>query len=529
MGPFDKLNPVPSLDIPEIIEETNVVQELIVDEEPIAIIETTEVKVETPVEPVEDKPKYHYKQQYTIQDFPHNLEKSADQSEQISLPSYFREATENFLKDLPNANIAVSEHARDWATVLQEGMSYLPNSLSFKSTLIDPEVEFHNTVKHNGSDIITKPPRYKNVENSSLQGEIAVMRVISQLGLGSLMQVPLWHSGIWVTFKPAGESEIVELYRRLVKRKIEFGRFTSGLIYSNIGVYFTNELVDFAIAHIYDLSTKSPDITIENIKDHIVSQDIPSLIWGMVSSIYPKGFRYRRACNADALKCNHIVEATLDVSKLQWTNTKGLTEWQKAFMYSRQAKFRTLEEIQRYKSELRLMQKHRFSLDDNSEIFFTVKNPSLSEYIDSGHRWIGEIVSAVEAVLEIEATDQQREEEITRRGQATTLRQYVHWVDSIEVGSNVINDRATIESTLDHLSSDDVIRNKILSSIVDYINRSTISLIGIPVYTCPACGKTQEFEQTDTGLQNFTNIIPLDVGLVFFGLIVQRMSKIRVR
>ena len=29
---------------------------------------------------------------------------------------------------------------------------------------------------------------------------------------------------LWVTFKPAGESEIVELYRRLVKRKIEFGR-----------------------------------------------------------------------------------------------------------------------------------------------------------------------------------------------------------------------------------------------------------------------------------------------------------------
>ena len=32
MGPFDKLNPVPSLDVPEIIEETNAVQELIVDE-----------------------------------------------------------------------------------------------------------------------------------------------------------------------------------------------------------------------------------------------------------------------------------------------------------------------------------------------------------------------------------------------------------------------------------------------------------------------------------------------------------------
>ena len=40
---------------------------LLLTKEPIASVETTEIKVETPVEPVEDKPKYHYKQQYTIQ------------------------------------------------------------------------------------------------------------------------------------------------------------------------------------------------------------------------------------------------------------------------------------------------------------------------------------------------------------------------------------------------------------------------------------------------------------------------------
>lgn len=529
MGPYDSMVTTQGSESGITTTRNNVDWDAVQEEVNEPVVAETPAVDEVVQDPPEDKPKFRYQRQYTVQDFPHNLEKSADNSEQISLPSYFREATEDFLKNLPNANIAVSDEARDWANVLQEGLTYLPNSKTYKNTLNNPEVEFHNTVKHNGNDLITKPPRHKSVENQTLQGEPAVMRIISQLGLGSLMQVPLWHSGIWVTFKPPGESEIVELYRRLVNRKIEFGRYTSGLVFSNIGVYFTNELVDFAIAHIYDLSAKSPDITIENIKDHIVSQDIPSLIWGMVSSIYPKGFRYRRACNADALKCNHVVEATLDVSKLQWTNTKGLTEWQKAFMHSRQTKFRSLEEIQRYKSELRLMQKYRFSLDNESEIFFTVKNPTLTEYIDAGHQWIGEIVSAVEAVLDIEVSDKQREEEITRRGQATTLRQYAHWIDTIELGSNVINDRKTIEETLNHLSSDDVIRNKILSEIVNYINRSTISLIGIPVYTCPACGETQEFEQADTGLQNFTNIIPLDVGLVFFGLIVQRISKIRVR
>lgn len=524
-------------DLYVIPDEDKFEKKTVTDKFPIVeeVIQEPEV-VEIPVESVqesiaveEEKPRYKYQQQYVIQDFPYETSPVTESTDQISLPSYFRKATEDFLKDLPNANIAVSEQARNWASVLQEGMTYLPNAESYKNTLTDPKVEFHNTVKHNGGDIIAKPPRFKNAENSQLQGELAVMRVVSQLGLGSLVQVPLWHSGIWVTFKPPGESELVELYRRLVQRKIEFGRYTSGLIFSNIGVYFTNELVDFAIAHIYDLSTKSSDINIENVKNHIVSQDIPSLIWGLLCSMYPRGFRYRRACNTDALKCNHVVEATLDISKLQWTNNKGLTDWQKAFMFSRQTKFRSLEEIQRYKSEHQLMQKHRFALTEGSDIHFTIKNPSLTEYIDSGHKWIGEIVNAVEQVLDIEATDKQREQEITRRGQATTLRQYVHWIDTIEIDTNVITDRETIENTLDQLSADETIRNTILKNIIDYINRSTVSVIGIPVYACPACGKTQEFEHIESELQNFTNIIPLDVGLVFFGLIVQRMSKIQVR
>lgn len=517
-------------------DNTSLIQSLEKEETYIpteTVVIAEEPQVEEPVaieEPLEEKKKVLYKQQYVIQDSPVIPEKQLEEGDAISLPSYFREATEDLLNELPNVRLTASEHARDWADVLRQGMDYLPNIHAFTPALSADGAEFHNQVRHNNGELTAKPPRFKSTENQNIQGEIAVMRIISHLGLGSVMQIPLWHSGIWVTFKPPSESELVELYRRLNQRKIQFGRYTSGLVFSNLSVYFTDEIVDFAIAHIFDLSTKTPDITIDNVKQHIVSQDIPSLIWGLLCSIYPKGFRYRRACIADPLKCTHIVEETIDLTKLQWTNTKALTDWQKNFMSSRQPKFRSLEEIQRYKTESKSIQKTRFSLDDNEDIFVNIKNPSLSEYIDAGHRWIGEIVNAVESVLNVDVSDNEREELIVRHGQSTTLRQYAHWIESIDYGSNVVNDQETIENTLNILSADEKIRNKILQNIVKYINQSTMAVIGIPVYTCPACGQSQEFEkQSEITLPNFTNIIPIDPGLVFFGLIVQRIAKIATR
>lgn len=483
-----------------------------------------EAQVAAPQEPQVDKPSSSKPVQHYSMDA---AEKIAT-GDHIHLPGGYTEQIQKTLSSLPNVNMVDNPEARNWAESMNEGITLNTYDGVFIPTLNDPNATFTQKVEHNNLDLIAAKPRFKNVENENLKGERAVIRLISHLGIGTLFQVPLWHSGVWVTFKPPTESEIVEINRLLTSEKIKFGRYSYGLAFSNVTVYTTNRLVEFALSHIYDMTAMSDEVNIGNLKNHISCQDIPSLLWGFVCTMYPRGFKYSRACVNNPDKCNHIAEDTLNLTKLQWTNTAGLTDWQKTHMSSRQARVKDLASIKRYKEELKSSQKTRVTISNSSghEVSVTVRTPSISEYIDAGHRWIGNIVEAVETAVGTDANKAERDAIIIRHGQASAMRNYSHWVESIEYDSNIVDDRETIESLLDNLSSDDEIREKFIQEVVKFINDSTISVIGIPTFDCPKCGT----EQPGTiSLPKITNVIPLDVIQVFFELITQRLSRLTER
>lgn len=462
------------------------------------------------------------------QDFDMNITEKIIHGDHIHLPGEFTDRVEETLMNLPNINMVDNPESRRWAESLNEGIQFNTVRKVFVDTVSNPESSFRQKVEHNNIPLMGAKPKFKHVEGENLKGERAVIRVISHLGIGTLFQVPLWHSGFWITFKPPTESEIVELNRILTSDKITFGRSSYALAFANTTVYSVNRLVDFALAHIYDITCKSEEITINNIKDHISSQDIPSLLWGFICTMYPRGFKYSRACVANPDKCNHVVEDTLNVTKLQWTNTSGLTDWQKTHMSFRQARGKDLASVKRYKEELSRSQKTKFTVtkENGDELNFIIKTPSITEHIDSGHRWIGDIVETVDKAVSSDMNKAERDSIITRHGQASAMRNYAHWVDSIEYIEGVVDDRETIETVLDSLSADDEVRNKFIDIVVGYINSSTISVIGIPTFDCPKCGTEQPGSEK---LPKFTSIIPLDVIQVFFELITQRLSRVTER
>lgn len=463
-----------------------------------------------------------------FQTFSTDAAEKVESGETVVLPSHLDAEVQDILKSAPNVNILDNPQSRDWAQTLASGLELNTFNEGFVSTLQDENADFRQSQVHNNINLHAGPPQFKPIENQDLKGERAIIRLINHLGLGTLFSAPMWHSGFWITFKPPTESEIVELNRLMISDKIQFGRASYGLAFSNTVVYSTDRVVDFILNHVYDITTKSEEINVGNLKNHLSSQDIPSLIWGFICTMYPKGFKYRRACIADASKCNFILEETLNVSKLQWTNTKGLTDWQKTHMSSRQPKSKDLASINRYKEELNVIQKKRIVLNEGThrEISVTLKSPSVFEYVDSGHRWISDIVDTVNSTLAMDAGSDERNSLIIRHGQASALRQYVHWIDSIEMASNTITDRETIESTLNVLSQDDEIRDSLITKIVDYINSSTISVIGIPVFDCPECGKEQA---SSIQASQYKNIIPLDMLQLFFDLHTQRLARIATR
>jgi hypothetical protein len=439
----------------------------------------------------------------------------------ISLPTNNNAVIEEAFKNILDKQILDNDESRKWAEIVKDSINNATFKSAFVSTLEDNNSKFEQFIEANGTQLMGRAPRTKNVENDNLKGNRAVMRVLEKLKLGSLYQTPLWNTGIWITFRPPTETAIVELNRQIAADTVELGRSSYGLIFSNTAVYTVNRLIEFALSHIQDTTLKIDLSDINAIKKVISAQDIPTILWGLACALHPNGFNYRRACTTNPDKCHHIEEGLIHLAKLLWVNRNGLTDWQRIHMSNRTPNSKTIEEIDRYKSELKVGEKRSYELVEGFNVI--LKTPSIVEYIDAGYQWIESIVTLTEEAAGSGLSAEEKNSHIIRHGQATSLRQYVHWVSELNLDSNVIDDKETLYTTFDALSSDETINNKFMEHIADYINKSTISIIGIPEYNCTNCGEIQEGNKS---IPEHSNIVPLDVTQLFFTLITERMRKI---
>jgi hypothetical protein len=522
-------NETTATDSEVVIDDTPVEESFTVNvNDELLVTEAVEEPKTVKEQPVEEEEVIERKRQTVTQDTDINHKDKLEYIETLALPSNYDDETRKALEKAPNVSMVDNEQGREWASVVAEGMDYSTTSDVFVPTLEDEKANFKQHLEHNNIRLAGDIPKFNAIENQQLKGERSVIRMLSHLGLGTLFQTPLWHTGIWVTFKPPSESEIIEINRIIQSDKIRLGRYTYGLAFSNITSYTIDRLVEFALNHVYSTTIKNEEAPISSLRQIISSQDIPSLLWGFVCSMYPRGFNYVRSCVNDPDKCTHIVKDTINVSKLQWINDNTLTDWQKTHMSKRQPNTKDLASIERYKEELSITQKRKITVNEGTDkaMAIIIKSPSIAEYVDAGHRWVGDIVETVNKAIGADARDRERNEIITKHGQASAMRQYSHWVSSIEIGTNTIEDLESIEKNLDVLSSDDAIRGQFITEVIDYINKSTMAVIGIPVYDCPHCNKTQSGSVT---LPKFTNVIPLDVVQVFFGLLTQRLERMAAR
>lgn len=445
--------------------------------------------------------------------------------ETITLPSNHDFEVNQSLESTPHINLMDNDSARNWGQTVKDGLEFNTFAEGFIPTLEDETALYKQSVEFNGQRYNAQAPKIKNTENENLKGERAVLRVIRQLGLGTTFQIPLWHTGIWVTLKPPTEAEIIELNRQMVSEKVRLGRYTYGLVYSNTTSYTVNYIIDFILSHLYTTTVKNEELPVSQLKNFISVQDLFTLVWGFACTMYPKGFQYRRACINDPEKCNHIVEERLNLSKLLWVNVNGLTDWQKSHMSSRQPFLKDLASVKKYKEELIRTKSRRIKLSaDGAEetLHITLRSPNITQYITEGEKWITGIVNKVNEAVSSMGDDVERNNVIHRHAQASSMRQYAHWVETIEMGTNVIDDTETICLMLDVMSSDDTIRGNFINETIKYINESTLSVVGIPVFDCPKCGKDQSIDIVN---KEFVNIIPLDVIQLFFALSTQRIQR----
>ena len=419
----------------------------------------------------------------------------------------------------PNIDIADTENGRLWVESLRQGMRLIPMH-DYMSTTIDREdAEWRQFVDHDGDKISALEPSFRHNNGKAVSGERAVLRVKSLLGMGSLIQVPLWHSGFWITIKAPSDVVLLDLMRRMMEEKVNLGRRTYGLTYSNVSSYTTQWIMDIIMSHIYDTSIKDDDV---NLREMILTTDYTTIVWALACAIWRNGFAFARACTADPDKCNHVTQEKINVTKIHWVDTSSLTEWQRGHMSNRGGSSMSVEAIMRYREDF--VRGRQRVLELNDRIKMTLKVPNINEYIASGQRWIGELVQMVDGAFLEDQDEDTRNSYINQRGSATTMRQYAHWVESIEADGEVYTEKSTIEQTIDALCADAGIRKLYFESAKKFIEDSTIAVVAIPHAHCPVCG--EELGKED---KKFVRLIAIDPVATFFTLLVPKCTEIQNR
>ncbi len=425
------------------------------------------------------------------------------------------ERTERVLDAIPNIDLEESSAGKEWLASLRNANYTVHYAEFFKKTVERQNSMFRQFVPSERGPLSAATPKIKDDEATMLSGERGVMRVRAILGLGSIVQIPLWHSGFWITLKAPEEGALLELNRRIAEEKIRMGRNTWGLALSNISVFYAGWVMDFVLAHVYQTSLKDNS----SLRDKISSLDIHVLAWGLACVIWPNGFQYARACLNDANEGKNVVlQDRIALGKLQWTDTTTLTPWQIAHMAQRQDNTMTNEAVDRYRNEFTVGQPREISLSPDLKV--TMKVPSLNQYLTSGYAWINNIVAMVDRVFSTSGDMDERNQYIIDQGRATNMRQFSHWIVGIRAKEkHVVEDRETIDALLDSLSSNDDLRETYFSGVRSYMEDSTMSIIATPL----------DPDNEKTVLPRFPHLLPLDVMSTFFILLVQKTAQIQNR
>jgi hypothetical protein len=432
----------------------------------------------------------------------------------LAVPGAREDELQEALAKMPNTDLGATAEGREWIAVAQAGY----RNATPRKMLTDLDVRegslWEQAVKSERGGIQASRPKQADTAGVSLRGEAGVLAVRQEVGLGGIIRIPLWHSGFHITLKTPGDAAILELERRITDEKVLLGRMTNGMLFSNTSVFIAEYLTEFAIRHLYDTSLRNK----ENIFSKIVSHDIQHLAWGLATAIWPTGFQYVRSVLGETDAQNKVVKDKIAIGKLQFTDTSQLSKWQINHMTSVTTGSMTDDSIKKYREEFLNQTPRKVQVTD--KVAITLKVPTLAEHIASGQKWVNGIVVMTDQVFGMEQDVDERNRFIYEQGQATYMRQYGHWIESIELSNGaIVEDSETIDQTIDALSADDTIRNKFVDAVVKYIEDTTVSMIAVPTV---AASEEQKYPR-------WPRLLPIDAMATFFTLLDQKVSQIRAR
>lgn len=417
-----------------------------------------------------------------------------------------------------------TEEDKLWLMYLQDASKLFHEYRTFDKTLSREGSSWEQLIKSEAGPLTLSRPNFKKNNEQELVGEKAILKMSSAMNLGQMLSVPFWHSGIWLKLKAPADAILLNLENRIAEEKAMLGRQSNGFVFSNASAYIYDYLTTAILSEVYGGSTDKRDIV--ELRKILKVTDIPTLVWGFLSTIYPNGYPLAQPCVNHIGNCNHVEHEMIMISKLMWVDKSALTDGQIKHMTKRD-KIMSEDEIAKYQQELAIGGDKLVIINEKLSVVLAV--PSIQDYIDAGYKWVEGIERMVTNSFAASKTGEERNEYIMKMSATMSLRQYSHWIKEIQFYDdpsdpdtiNYIKDKDTLEEAMDNLSKDVEVTNEIIKKVAEYIDSATMAVVGVPRYQCPVCNEDQ-----GKSLPEDRYIIPLDVVRIFFILQSQRMLKV---
>lgn len=431
-------------------------------------------------------------------------------------------------------NLTATPEILRWLEGAARGSRLMPTGNYGQGALAREGSDWQQSVDFNGEEMMIGRPIAtggNSSTNGRVSGEEAKSRLKARLGVGSLAQAPMWHSGFWVSLQAPGEGEMLELEQQLGNSKITLGRVSGGLAFSANNVYHQLTVVNFAISKMYDSTLK--DISPASVKSKMLITDIPLLILQLGLINNPNGYPLARPCTDHAKECQHIEEEVLNLSRLKFVDRRSLSQNQRRLMARRTQKINEAE-LAEYVNGHAYASTTLCAISDDVYVEFAV--PTVELYEKSSFDWINSIEERVDAAFGTSLEGQERDQYILAQSRMATARQYSHWVKRI-IFKNVeeatpgvltydpavddVDDvRESFVELLGEISSRQDVVERFVEGVQKFIDSVTVAMVAIPRYTCRVCGAEQTVESS-----RHPRLLPLDVTRLFFTLLGQRTAK----
>jgi hypothetical protein len=400
----------------------------------------------------------------------------------------------------------------------------------------------------------------------TLTGDSALYYASRVSNTGRPTAIPLWSSGIVLWVDPFSETEMIDLYIRLLKKKLDIGQNTRGIMLTTDDVIIQNEVVSAILQKVSNCNIKGYKKL--DLQKYIQVDDIQTLQAGALASIYPSGYPIVRTCvhHSDTDKpClwkfeqprngnNEIPpNGLVNFSKMVIVDPEFIDVEEKLHMSAKPGTH-TLEEVLGYQSNLRkknskLQDYYTVATIKNSNVVETeirvrLKTPSCSDYFNIGLNYLAQLSNMVDKAMVVnDKTLDKRinSDENLKRLLAvyhTTMESVKHspWIDEIifeekTAGTDYscsdsairrIKDQKTITKTLEGpVNTLDGFKEKLNKALEEYKVNSLITHCGLPNYACPGCGRGQLLEENPRQ----PSLIPVNMTGYFFTIMVLVSAK----